>query len=274
MQDFQQEESPEVYRQRYEALKAKAAASNAGRSTPSSQPAAPETLAEDLILEQESLPGGWYWTGKLARGHSLRILNEAATPGVSVTFWNADDTSERFNHGDTVKLQWTVRLTAGKLLMSDMGRVLASVTADTGGMHDPLLGGSTPDGNMRKYGRAGLRNAQENFALAAGKHGLGPRDIGSVVNFFAPVVTDDAGRFAWQPEGLRPGALVDLRAEMNLIVAVSNTPHPLSPGAVYDAQPIRLLRWRSRPAAADDMCRTASEEAVRAFENTDAYFRQ
>lgn len=271
MGNFQEEETPEFYRRRYEALKEKAAGANMRRST-LSRPNNFEPLPDNLVLGRETIPGGWYWTAKLARGQSLRIVNTEATPGVSTTFWNADDTSERFNHGDTVKLQWTVRLTQGKLFMSDMGRVLASLTGDSGGMHDPVMGGSTPQSNARKYGAMALRSAQENFVLAAGKHGLGPRDIGSVMNFFAPIVTDRSGRFVWQEDGLRPGAHVDLRAEMNLIVAVSNTPHPLSPGTAYGARPIQVTRWRSPPPRPDDFCRTASEEAVRAFENTDAFF--
>jgi urea carboxylase-associated protein 2 len=273
MAAFQQEETPDFYRRRYEELKAKAAEANARRPGPS-QVKNPQTLTADLVLAQEAIPGGWYWTATLARGQTLRIVNGEATPGVSATFWNADDPSERFNHGDTVKLQWTVRLTQGKLLMSDMGRVLASITGDTGGMHDPVMGGSTPQSNARKYGTPFLRNAQENFVLAAGKHGLGPRDIGSVMNFFAPVVTGEAGCFAWQEGAIQPGAWVDLRAEMNLIVAVSNTPHPLSPGARYDARSIAVTRWRSPPAGAGDFCRTATGEAMRAFENTDACFSE
>ena len=271
MANFQQEEPPEFYRRRYEALKAQAAEANATRGGAAGVEN-PEVLPEALVLGRETIPGGWYWSARLARGQSLRIVNPRGTPGVSVTFWNANDPSERFNHGDTVKLQWTVRLGRGKLLMSDMGRVLASITGDNGALNDPVLGGSTPQSNARKYGAAALRSATENFVLAAGKHGLGPRDIGSVMNFFAPVVTDAAGRFAWQADALKPEARVDLRAEMNLIVALSNTPHPLAPGE-YVAHPVEVTRWRSGPAGADDACRTATEEAVRAFENTDACFR-
>lgn len=270
---FQHEETPEFYRRRYEELKAKAAAANARRAS-AALAHNPDVLPEALLLDQAEIPGGWYWTAKLARGQSLRIVNTQATPGVSLTLWNADDPSERFNHGDTVKLQWTVRLGRGKLLMSDMGRVLASITDDSTAMHDPVLGGSTPQSNARKYGATALRNAQENFVLAAGKHGLAPRDIGSVINFFAPIVTNEAGAFSWDEGGIHAGDRADLRAEMNLIVAVSNTPHPLSPGAVYRAHPVQVTRWRSAVPAADDFCRGATDEAVRAFENTDAYFRE
>lgn len=251
-----QDGTPEFYRRRYEELKAKG---RAGAASP--PPVTPEQLPPALVLGEETVPAGCYWSTRLARGEALRIANPHATPGVSITFWNAGDTSERFNHGDSVKLQWTVRLGAGRLLMSDMGRVLLSIIGEADAHPDAVLGGCVPQGDRR--------NARDNLAAAAGKHGLSARDVGSVMNFFAPVATDAQGRFAWMDGLLRPGARVDLRAEMNLILALSNTPHPLAPPIAPQA--IVATRWR--PAALqDDVCRTATQEAVRAFENTDAYF--
>jgi urea carboxylase-associated protein 2 len=189
---------------------------------------------------------------------------------VSIFLWNADDTSERYNAPDTVKVQWTARLTRGKLLLSDMGRVLASITADTCSAHDSIAGGSTPESNMRGYGVPGLRNTRDNFVLAASKHGLGARDVAACTTLFAPVQVDATGRFVWRDGVLEAGDFVDLRAEMNLIVALSNCPHPLSPGRAPEAHPVRAILWRSPAAEPDDLCRTASQEAERAFQNTDA----
>jgi hypothetical protein len=185
--------------------------------------------------------------------------------------WNAGDPSERYNAGDTVKVQWTARITAGRVLLSDMGRVLMSVTADTCGVHDSIAGGSTPASNLRTYGEAGpgRRNARDNFILAAGKLGLGPRDVGPCISFFAPVTVDETGRFVWCADMIKPGHYVDLRAEMDVVVALSNTPHPLSPRDSVP-KPVRALIWRSPEAAANDLCRVGTAEARRAFENTDA----
>lgn len=273
MTQVQQEDAPEVYRARYAELKAQAAAVNAARTAAAHRPL-PTSLASEQILARETVPGGRYWTGRLARGQMLRLENPHATPGVSLILWNADEPSERFNHGDTVKLQWTVRLGAGKLLMSDMGRVLASISDEAGGALEPVLGGSSPASNLRRHGDAALPSAQENFLLAVGKLGLSPRDIGSVLNIFAPVVTDADGGFSWRADDLAAGGRIDLRAEMNLLVAVSNTPHPLAPPGDFDARPITVTRWRSEVAPADDPCRTASGEAERAFQNTEAFFAE
>jgi uncharacterized protein len=266
------QQTPEQHRQRYFALKEQARERAQRRPVGHAGPALPD-LADDQVIHREVIPGGWYCTTRLARGQALRLVNTYATPGVSAMFWNADDPSERYNQGDTVKLQWTALLTAGRVLFSDMGRVLVSITADTSGYHDALMGGSTPASNERKYGGEPTRNTRDNLRLAAGKHGLSPRDVPPCVTFFAPVRTDAEGRLHWLDGVAQPGAAIDLRAEMNVIVALSNCPHPLSPGQRFDPAPVEAVVWQPPSAGPDDPCRHFGEEAERGFENTDALFR-
>jgi urea carboxylase-associated protein 2 len=265
------EHSPEFYRRRYFELKARAQAHNASHLPPDDA-ANPRDLPEEVVVADEIVPAGWYWSRRIAPGQSLRLVNEQATHGVSVLIWNAHDTSERLNPADSVKVQWTARLGRGKLLLSDMGRALASITDDTCGFHDAITGCSTREGDERKFGAdSSRRNGQENFILAAVKHGLSCRDVGPCVTFFAPVVTDKQGRFSWSDDLLKAGDYVDLRAEMELIVALSNCPHPLSPVATWSAKDIRVQIWNSPQPRKNDLCRNAGEEALRAFDNNNAY---
>jgi uncharacterized protein YcgI (DUF1989 family) len=149
---------------------------------------------------------------------------------------------------------------------------MLSLTEDSCGMHDTLVGGSTAESNLAKYGAGDWRNTRDNFILAAGKHGMTRRDIAPCISFFSPLVTDDEGRFLWRDGAVRAGDFVELRAEMNLIVALSNCPHPLSHGPVYAPRPVHISVRCSAPPPADDLCRTLTAEAVRGFENTDPLF--
>src|SRR5260221_14710083 len=195
--------SPGEYRQRYLELQRAAQASAARRPAVAADDRNPAALPAELIVAEETIPGGWYWSARLRRGESLRIVNDGATSGVSALFWNADDTSERYNAGDTVKVQWSAAIGKGCVLFSDMGRVLMSVTEDTSGAHDALLGGSTAASNRRRYADQALRDSRDNFILAVGKHGLGRRDIPPCITFFAPVRTDAAGRVTWPESALK-----------------------------------------------------------------------
>jgi urea carboxylase-associated protein 2 len=261
------EQTPAQHRARYEALRAQA------RSRAASRPAAstPPLIDPASVITRETIAGGWYWSTKVGRGTTLRLINTAGNPGVSVMIWNAEDTSERYNAGDTVKLQWTTRLTRGRVLFSDMGRVLCSITEDGFGGSDTVLGGSTPASNLRRFGDASLRNTRDNFLLAAGKLGLRRPDVPPAITFFAEIRVDEGGRFHWQA-GADAGAIVDLRAEMDLLVAVSNCPHPLAPLATFAPGPVDAVLWSGAPPGDGDLCRGFSEEAVRGFENTDRLF--
>lgn len=261
----------EALKRRY--LELKAAGDQAAPKAlpgPTAPGAAP--IATNMIRHRETIPGGWYWTARLNRFDRLRIVNSGATPGVSFFMWNAHDTSERYNSADTMKLQWTAALPKGRVLFSDMGRVMTSIVEDSCCAHDTVVGGSTPASNARKYGDAALRNTQENLRLAASKFGLGKRDIAPAISFFSPVRVDEAGRFTWAGGVVKPGDFVELRAEMDLLIAISNCPHPFSPGAEFAPSDIEAVIWQGPPPAADDLCRTATAEAVRGFENTDPLF--
>ena len=211
------------------------------------------------VLTTEVLPGGWYTTIALTKGHVLRVMTGERASTVSLAVWSAADTSERMNLPDTIKVQWTTELRKGRVIFSDMGRVLMSIIEDSSGAHDALTGGSTAATTTG-------RNTRDNMVLAAAKLGLDRRDLPSVFNLFAPVRVNAADQFEWRGAMLAPGDWVDLRAEMDLILALSNCPHPLDP--VQDTPPpIALTLLAAQPLALDDLCRTASAEAQRGFEN-------
>ena len=205
---------------------------------------------------------------RLRRGEALRFVDTSGRSSVSVVGWCEHDRSERINCADTAKVQWSAALSRGRVILSDMGRVFLSLIEDTGGAHDLLVGGSTPASTLAAFGEAS-RNTHDNFLAAAAKLGLGLRDIPPCVTFFAPVSLDAAGRFVWHAARKRPGDFVDLRAETDLVLVLSNCPHPLDPARPAAGGPVTLVRHRAPPAAADDACRTSSPEIVRAFQFTD-----
>ncbi|MDF2119563.1 urea carboxylase-associated family protein [Roseiarcaceae bacterium H3SJ34-1] len=256
----------EANKKRYEELKA-AGQGQAPRALPGPTARDGAPIAERAILARETIPGGWYWTIRLARGDALRIVNRSGHSSVSLLAWSSADPSERLNHADTIKVQWTASLRKGRVILSDMGRVLFSMIEDTSGAHDTLAGGSNAATNKARYGSVATRNTRDNFILAAGKLGLDRRDVMPCISFFAPVSVDAAGRFAWDAGRCSAGDFIDLRAEMDVLVALSNCPHPLDPATVYAPQPVDVICYAPEPAGADDLCRTASAEAIRAFEN-------
>jgi uncharacterized protein len=266
----QTREEIEAHRRRYEELRA-AGQELTPKGLPEPTALDGASIAPEAVIHREQVPAGWYATVRLRRGEALRIFDETGRSSVSVIGWREEDTSERINCADTVKVQWSAAIGKGRIILSDMGRVLLSLVEDTSGAHDLLVGGSTPASTIAADGSPG-RNTQENFLAAAAKIGLDIRDIPPCVTFFAPVFLDAKGRFIWKADRKRPGDFVDLRAEMNLVLVASNCAHPLDPAGQAATGAVTLITYRIAPPAHDDLCRTASPEASRAFAFTERLF--
>ena len=260
----------EANRRRYEELRA-AGRELAPKRLPEPTALGSAPIMAEAVIHREEMPAGWYATLRLGRGQALRIVDDTGRSSVSLIGWRQEDTSERINCADTMKVQWSAALSKGRVILSDMGRVMLSLIEDTSGAHDLLVGGSTTASVIAEFG-APTRNTQENFITAAAKIGLDIRDIPPCVTFFAPISLDELGRFHWLEGHKQASDFVDLRAEMNLIIVVSNCAHPLNPARPAVSGPITLIKHRVESAASDDLCGTASPEAVRAFAFSDRLF--
>ncbi|HET9959656.1 MAG TPA: urea amidolyase associated protein UAAP1 [Polyangiaceae bacterium] len=239
-----------------------------------------DTSAPRVIVE-EALRGGQMWSRVLRRGQSLRLTDLEGGAAVAALFYNADDKLERYNMPDTLKAQHTARLTRGHVLYSDMGRVLCAITEDSLGHHDTITGHGTRTHQQAKYGEGSYqklrndfyRNSRDNFLVELGKHELGLRDIVANVNWFVKVAVDDFGRLSFVPDHSKPGSYVELRAELNTLVVLSNTPHPMDPRRNYAPGPVALTVYDTvADSRRRDVCRLSCPENARGFALTDAYF--
>ncbi len=236
----------------------------------------PVGIKNDDVVWDETIAGGEYCARVLQRGRRLRLINLDGDGCINLLVFNADRPIERLNVADTVKVQWNAYLGEGDLLLSDMGRVLLSITRDTCGRHDTFCGASNEKSNARKYGHgenySPFPNARDRFLLALSKYGLGKRDIPANINFFKAVKVAEDGGLNFNQQSSKPGDFVEFRAEMNVLVVLANTPHVLDPRGTYTCTPVRALAYRGAVTPADDPIRNSSPEALRAFQNVEDYF--
>jgi uncharacterized protein YcgI (DUF1989 family) len=108
--------------------------------------------------------------------------------------------------------------------------------------------------------------------IELGKHGLGKRDLVANVNFFSRLNTDDAGRMSFHPNNAKAGDVIDLRAEMNVLIVLNTCQHPLDPNPTYSPASIKLSVLKSAPPGDDDYCRNYRSENQRSFTLTDRLF--
>ena len=89
---------------------------------------------------------------------------------------------------------------------------------------------------------------------------------------FSKVSVDAQGRFGFAADHAKAGDFVELRFDMDVILAVSSAPHALDPSPVYAPKKVGLVAWRCGAAPADDFCRAFRPENARALHNSDMLY--
>ena len=231
------------------------------------------------LLFEKTLTGAGMWSGVVSRGKRLRLTDLEGGANVGMLLYNALERHERYNMPDTLKGQHIFYLRAPYCLHSDMGRLLASITADTVGWHDTVCGHSDAKRVFKKYGAYDYqhgrndwyRNARDCFLIELAKWGLGKKDLVPNLNWFSKVVADEAGKLSFVSGHSRPGAMVELRFEIDTLVVLNTCQHPFDPDPVYKTHPVKLEILTGDAPASDDPSFTVRPENLRAWENNETY---
>lgn len=235
----------------------------------------PDILPNDLIWA-ETIAAGGYGSKIVYRGARIELTDIYGDGCISLLAFNRECPTERLNVADTVKIQWNGYLSAGRFILSDMGRVMLSILEDTAGTHDTFCGTSNAASNNKRYSDGTNYgpnpSGRDRFRLAVAKYGLGRKDIHPCLNFFKGVRIEPDGRVTPQIGPFAPGRKILFRAEMDLILVLANCPHVLDPREAYTVSPVRVRGWRGSITAQDDPIRNATPEGQRAFLNTQDYY--
>lgn len=230
-------------------------------------------------LVEKVIEGGWNWSHVVKRGMSIRFTDLEGGANLSALFYNAANCSERYNMGDTLKIQHISYMSKERCIYSDMGRILMSVIDENSGWHDMVCGVSYPDTMRERFGMQNYqgfqnefhRNGYDSLLIELAKHGLGKRDFTETINFFSKVAVDQDGALAFVENNAKAGDFVELRAEMDTLVVVDAGMHPLNPSASYVKKPVKVTIAPCAAAAKNDPCRLCCPENERGFFNTEQY---
>jgi urea carboxylase-associated protein 1 len=206
--------------------------------------------ARHAVRDQTCLAGE-PWMATLRAGQTLRILDLEGNQAVDTLFYNAADGAERYSATDTIARNGQLYLGLGSKLYSNHGRVMLRIVADTCGRHDTLGGACSSESNTVRYAldKRPMHSCRDSFMHAicncaeAGLLGLGKRDIAPNINFFMNVPVTPEGQLSFEDGISGAGKYVELRAEMDVVVLISNCPQLNNPCNGYNPTPIRLLVW-------------------------------
>jgi urea carboxylase-associated protein 1 len=195
------------------------------------------------IVHDEVVAARAPWLHTIKAGQTLRIVDLEGNQAVDFLAYSAADDAERYSAQDTIAAQGNVFLREGSVLLSNEGAAMMTVTATAVAYHDTIGGACSCESNTLRYGHhtKAQHACVENFLTANARHGRGKRDMVSNVNWFMNVPVEADGALGIVDGISAPGLYVDLRAEMDVVVVVSNCPQINNPCNGFNPTPVRMI---------------------------------
>ena len=171
------------------------------------------TLTASKLLPESAvfrhvIPAGEPYLHEVKAGQTLRLLDLEGNQAVDTLFYSATHPRERYDPQRTLRRQRSAYLTTGTVLYSNLGRPMLTIVADTCGRHDTLGGACAQESNTVRY---------------------------------SPVTPE--GGLTFEDGISAPGKYVELRAQMDVIVLISNCPQLNNPCNGWNPTPAELLVW-------------------------------
>jgi hypothetical protein len=202
-------------------------------------------ISGEILRDTTMEPGANHYIGRIPAGSRLRIIDLGGQQAVDFMCFDQANTQIRYNNANTLKLNESIYISKGFKLYSDLGESLMTLVEDTVGQHDTLGGACSRQVNFVRYGIADTCNCRDNFLAAVTELGMSARDIHQNINFFMNVPVHPDGSTQIE-EGLSvPWDFVELEADKNVIVVISNCPQLYNPASGWNPTPIRLIEWKA-----------------------------
>jgi len=214
-------------------------------------PLSESKLNPSNAVRREVVGAGEPYLGSIKQGQHFRIVDLEGNQAVDTLFYRAGTLEERYSAQDTIRAQGNIYLSAGTALLSNEGNTMLSIVADTCGRHDTLGGACSAESNTVRYAleKRHMHSCRDNFLLALARWGaqhaagFSKRDLASNINFFMNVPVTPEGKLTFADGISSAGRYVEMRAEMDVTVLISNCPQLNNPCNAYNPTPIELLVW-------------------------------
>lgn len=203
------------------------------------------TRSLDNAVQDHFIPAEAPFSTVVKKGQILRIEDSYGQQAIDTLFYNADDFSERYSNQDTMREQGAAYISTGTKIISNEGRVMLTMTADSCGRHDTSAGACSCESNTVRFGHGTkyLHACRDNFVLEVSKHGMSKRDVVPNINFFMNVPIEPSGEMTIVDGISAPGDFVELKAEMDVLLVISNCPQINNPCNGFDPTPARVMVW-------------------------------
>jgi hypothetical protein len=193
------------------------------------------------ILREWVIPAREYSAFTMWRGQVLRVVDVEGKQVPDIVSFNEHDVSESLNMGYALLINKRRELVKGDILPSVICNTMMTI-------HDYSNAESYAYGvmcseevNRIRYGVSGTRNCRDNLTMALAPWGIGRRYIPTAFKPFMRTRVEPDGSFAILEPTTQPGDFYDMRAEMDLVVGISNCPQERNPCNGFNPTPLGII---------------------------------
>jgi uncharacterized protein len=204
-------------------------------------------ITPSLIASDEIIPPRRAIAFTMRAGQACRVIDVEGKQVADFICFNLNDFVDKFSPENTQSLNGTLFLTKGHHLYSTKATQLMTITADTCGVHDLIAGSCSEYTNAFRYGVRGTPNCRSNFERVLKAHGILMEGIPYSFNIFMNVPVSTEGKTAIQEPKSKPGDYLDLRANIDLLIAISNCPQERNPCNAFNPTTLQVVVYEVEP---------------------------
>jgi len=192
------------------------------------------------------LPARGFMTGRVVKkGQVMRVIDLEGQQCFDCIMWDAHDLDNVSNcmHTQLLNKKWD-KWRPGDAIYSKNCDKLAIIAEDTTDGTHAVIGAFCNEAYWRvRIGIPGCPNCRDNLVASMAAYHFSSRDIdwGSCISFFMPVIYNADGSISRGEVKNKPGDSIDLMAEIDIIVAISNCPSERSPVNAYFPTPLQAI---------------------------------
>lgn len=207
------------------------------------------TLPPDAIVHEDLvIPARGYLRARtLPAGHTMHIVDVEGGQVADIILTRAAEPRDWLSCLNTKLLNGVDRISTGHMLYSKQVQPLASIAADTVGVHWFGGGFCSEETNRARYGVEGTVSCKTNLAASLDAYVPSPQalELDSCASLFMDLGTDADGRFAIGPAPSRPGDFIDLRAETDVTIGLSACPADRNPCNNFQPSPVQVIIYQT-----------------------------
>lgn len=197
----------------------------------------PSHRKEEEAIYKTMIPAGDGWMHPLMKGQVLRIVDLEGNQGLDFLCYDLHNPEDHYSATQTIVRQKKLYINAGTVLVTESGKELLKMVADTCTCHDTMGGACATESNTVRYGHHTLhmKTCRDTFIMEISEHAdqYSKVDLVPNVNLFAQILKLPDGRFEFLDGISEPGSYIEFEAINDTMILISNCPQINNPCSGY-----------------------------------------